>query len=51
MTTLQGIVDSLTTADALMALATVSLVGIGSFSVLLRLVEKPQNMLETSAAR
>ena len=48
---LQGILESLTATDALMALATVSIVGIGSFSVLLRLVEKPQNMLETSVAR
>ena len=48
---LQGIADSLTTVDALMALATVSLVGIGSFSVLLRLMEKPHDMLETSVAR
>lgn len=48
---LEGIAEGLTTTDALLALATVSLVGIGSFAVLLRLVEKPHDMLETSAAR
>jgi len=51
MTTLQEIAGSLTATDALMALATVSIVGMGSLSVLLRLVEKPQDMLETSVAR